>query len=149
MTTVKSRKHRAPVAFAKEWLDVVVEARRHVRSRHAFSFMYMDPGTEDSRARRNGLKGAGVFDSHNKEVRVMRNAEVILGVIRDRGSRGLPLERVYRLLFSRELFLLAYGRIAKNRGASCGSRSSRSLLKIRTTRSSDACATSGTRTTSS
>jgi group II intron reverse transcriptase/maturase len=50
-------------------------------------------------------------------VRVMRNAEVILGVIRDRGSRGLPLERVYRLLFSRELFLLAYGRIARNRGA--------------------------------
>ncbi len=47
----------------------------------------------------------------------MRNAETILGIIRDRGRQGLPLERVYRLLFNRELFLLAYGRIAKNAGA--------------------------------
>ena len=47
----------------------------------------------------------------------MRSAEAVLGVIRDRGRRGLPLERVYRLLFNRDLFLLAYGRIAKNRGA--------------------------------
>jgi group II intron reverse transcriptase/maturase len=47
----------------------------------------------------------------------MRNAETLLAVIRDRGSRGLPLERVYRLLFRRDLFLLAYGRIATNQGA--------------------------------
>lgn len=47
----------------------------------------------------------------------MRNAETVLGIIRERGSRGLPLERVYRLLFNRELFLTAYGRIAKNAGA--------------------------------
>ena len=33
------------------------------------------------------------------------------------GRRGLPLERVYRLLWNRDLFLLAYGRIAKNDGA--------------------------------
>jgi group II intron reverse transcriptase/maturase len=51
------------------------------------------------------------------EVRVMRNAETILNVIRSRGSQGLPLERVYRLLWNRDLFLLAYGRIAKNAGA--------------------------------
>jgi hypothetical protein len=51
------------------------------------------------------------------EVRGMRSAEALLGVIRDRGRRGLPLERMYRLLFNRDLFLLAYGRIAKNRGA--------------------------------
>ena len=42
------------------------------------------------------------------EVRVMRTAETILHVIRNRGRRQLPLERVYRLLFNRELFLLAY-----------------------------------------
>jgi len=51
------------------------------------------------------------------EVREMRNAKTILGIIRERGKRGLPLQRVYRLLFKRELILLAYGRIAKNAGA--------------------------------
>src|SRR5438132_1050823 len=47
----------------------------------------------------------------------MRKAETVLGIIRERGRRGLPLERVYRLLWNRDLFLLAYGRIAKNDGA--------------------------------
>jgi retron-type reverse transcriptase len=47
----------------------------------------------------------------------MRNAETVLGVIRERGRRGLPLERLYRQLFNRELFLLAYGRIYANTGA--------------------------------
>jgi group II intron reverse transcriptase/maturase len=47
----------------------------------------------------------------------MRTADRILGVIRERGSRGLPLERVYRLLFNRELYLLAYSRIYRNKGA--------------------------------
>ena len=47
----------------------------------------------------------------------MQNAEALLGIIRDRGSRGLSLERVYRHLFNRELYLLAYGRIYRNRGA--------------------------------
>ena len=47
----------------------------------------------------------------------MREAETVLGIIRERGRRGLPLERVYRLLWNRDLFLLAYGRIARNAGA--------------------------------
>jgi group II intron reverse transcriptase/maturase len=47
----------------------------------------------------------------------MRNAETVLSVIRERGRQGLPLERVYRLLFNDALFLVAYGRIASNRGA--------------------------------
>lgn len=47
----------------------------------------------------------------------MRNAETVLGLIRDRGRRGLPLERIYRLLFNRNLYLLAYGKIASNAGA--------------------------------
>ncbi|MCL4531927.1 MAG: reverse transcriptase/maturase family protein, partial [Actinobacteria bacterium] len=47
----------------------------------------------------------------------MQNAEALLGIIRDRGSRGLPLERLYRQLFNRELYLLAYGRIYRNKGA--------------------------------
>lgn len=47
----------------------------------------------------------------------MQSAETVLGVIRERGRRGLPLERLYRQLFNRELFLLAYGRIYANKGA--------------------------------
>ena len=41
----------------------------------------------------------------------MRNAERILAIIRDRGSRGLPLEDVYRQLYNPDLYLRAYGRI--------------------------------------
>jgi len=47
----------------------------------------------------------------------MRNAATVLGVIRERGRRGLPLERLYRQLFNPELFLLAYGRIYSNAGS--------------------------------
>ena len=36
----------------------------------------------------------------------MRNAETVLGVLRERGQRHWPLERVYRLLFNPELYLL-------------------------------------------
>jgi len=47
----------------------------------------------------------------------MQSAETVLGVIRERGRRGLPLERLYRQLFNPQLFLLAYGRIYANKGA--------------------------------
>lgn len=47
----------------------------------------------------------------------MRTTETVLAVIRERGKRGLPLERVYRLLFNREFYLQAYGRIYRNSGA--------------------------------
>jgi group II intron reverse transcriptase/maturase len=51
------------------------------------------------------------------EVREMRNAATVLEIIRDRGRRGLPLERVYRMLFNPDLYLLAYGKIYRNKGA--------------------------------
>jgi retron-type reverse transcriptase len=47
----------------------------------------------------------------------MQSAETVLGVIRERGRRGLPLERLYRQMFNKQLFLLAYGRIYSNDGA--------------------------------
>lgn len=47
----------------------------------------------------------------------MQSAETVLNVIRERGRRGLPLERLYRQLFNTELFLMAYGRIYANKGA--------------------------------
>jgi group II intron reverse transcriptase/maturase len=47
----------------------------------------------------------------------MQNAETVLDVLRERGRRGLPLERLYRQLFSPQLYLLAYQRIYSNHGA--------------------------------
>ena len=47
----------------------------------------------------------------------MQGAETVLSVIRERGRKGLPLERLYRQLFNKELFLLAYGRLYSNQGA--------------------------------
>jgi hypothetical protein len=41
----------------------------------------------------------------------MREANTILELIRERGKKGLPMERVYRLLFNRDLYLMAYGKI--------------------------------------
>src|SRR5713101_3187439 len=62
-------------------------------------------------------KGGRCFDHPGGEVCVMQSAATLLGVIQDRGSRGLPLERVYRHLFNRELYLQAFARIASNEGA--------------------------------
>ena len=48
----------------------------------------------------------------------MQTADTILGLIRERGKKGLPLERrVYRLLYNRDLYLMAYGKIYRNAGA--------------------------------
>src|SRR6266480_659680 len=47
----------------------------------------------------------------------MRTADTILGLISERGKKGLPLERLYRLLFNRNLYLEAYGKISRNAGA--------------------------------
>jgi hypothetical protein len=47
----------------------------------------------------------------------MRSADTILTTIRDRGKGGKPLERIYRLLFNRELYLLAHSCIHRNTGA--------------------------------
>src|SRR5712691_2780246 len=47
----------------------------------------------------------------------MQSTKVYLELIHERGKKGLPLERVYRQLFNRELYLTAYGRIYRNKGA--------------------------------
>jgi len=47
----------------------------------------------------------------------MRKADIYLDIHRQRGLRGLPLERVYKHLFDPELWLRAYGRIYRNPGA--------------------------------
>src|SRR5689334_15136522 len=47
----------------------------------------------------------------------MQSAETVLGVLRERGRKGLPLDELYRQLFNPQLYLLAYGRIYSNKGA--------------------------------
>jgi group II intron reverse transcriptase/maturase len=47
----------------------------------------------------------------------MQKAKALLDIYQKRGSKGLPLERVYRHLFDPELFLHAYGKIYRNFGA--------------------------------
>ena len=47
----------------------------------------------------------------------MQTAEVVLDVLRERGRKGLPCEQLYRQMFNRDLYLLAYGNIYSNQGA--------------------------------
>lgn len=46
----------------------------------------------------------------------MRETDTIIGLISERGKKGLPLERLYRLLYNRNLYLEAYGKIYRNAG---------------------------------
>jgi group II intron reverse transcriptase/maturase len=47
----------------------------------------------------------------------MPNTDTYLGLLQERGKRGLPLERVYRQLYNKHLYLTAYGKIYRNTGA--------------------------------
>src|SRR6201987_4568836 len=53
----------------------------------------------------------------NHEVCGMQTAEVVLGVLRERGRKGLPCAQLYRQMFNKDLYLLAYGNIYSNSGA--------------------------------
>jgi group II intron reverse transcriptase/maturase len=47
----------------------------------------------------------------------MQNAETVLDVLRERGRKELPCDELYRQMFNKSLYLLAYGRIYSNQGA--------------------------------
>jgi retron-type reverse transcriptase len=47
----------------------------------------------------------------------MQKAEHILQAMRKMGEKGIPLTRVYRSLYSEDLFLAAYDKIGRNKGA--------------------------------
>src|SRR6266705_2321756 len=47
----------------------------------------------------------------------MQTAETVLGVLRERGRKGLPCNELYRQMFNNSLYLLAYGNIYSNKGA--------------------------------
>ena len=47
----------------------------------------------------------------------MQEAAVVLGVLRERGRKGLPLTQLHRQMCNRDLYLTAYGNIYSNKGA--------------------------------
>jgi hypothetical protein len=63
-----------------------------------------------------GSRGGNRQVLHEK-VCEMQTANTYLELIRERGKKGLPLERVYRQLFNKDLYLMAYGNIYRNKGA--------------------------------
>src|SRR6266567_8041999 len=56
-------------------------------------------------------------ESRKGKRREMRTTNTILGLIHERGAKGLPLERVQRLLYNPNLYLTAYGKLYRNKGA--------------------------------
>jgi group II intron reverse transcriptase/maturase len=47
----------------------------------------------------------------------MQEAETVLAIIRERGRKGLPCDELYRQMFNKSLYLMAYGNIYSNQGA--------------------------------
>jgi retron-type reverse transcriptase len=47
----------------------------------------------------------------------MQETATLLSIIQERGARGLPLQRVYQMLYNRNPYLTAYGNLYKNQGA--------------------------------
>ena len=77
----------------------------------------------------------------------MQSAETVLGVLRERGGKGLPCQELYRQLFNPQLYLLAYGRIYANTGAMTPGASQETvdgMSQARSVASSMRCATSAT-----
>ena len=47
----------------------------------------------------------------------MQNADTIFAVMQERGRKGQPVERLYRMLFNPDLYLKAYAKLYSNKGA--------------------------------
>jgi len=47
----------------------------------------------------------------------MQDAGTVLAVLRERGGKGLPCDELYRQMFNKSMYLLAYGGIYSNQGA--------------------------------
>src|SRR5436309_1520458 len=59
----------------------------------------------------------GIKKSIHGKACAMQSTNTYLGLLRERGKRGLSLTRVYRQLFNKHLYLTAYGKIYRNTGA--------------------------------
>src|ERR1700716_2084696 len=73
----------------------------------------MKSGKAGMRAKGARWRGTQALERYAK----LQNAETVLGVLRERGRRGLPCNELYRQVFNPELYLLAYGRIYSNQGS--------------------------------
>jgi hypothetical protein len=71
----------------------------------------------DRERRSHGEGEQELWIPKHRKVREMRNAETVLGIIQERGRRGLPLEDIYRQLFNPDLYIIAYARLYTNSGA--------------------------------
>uniref|UniRef100_UPI0023305A44 reverse transcriptase/maturase family protein n=1 Tax=Aquimarina algiphila TaxID=2047982 RepID=UPI0023305A44 len=47
----------------------------------------------------------------------MRKAETLLNIVRTRSKRGLPVNNIYRMLYQKDLYLIAYSKLYRNDGA--------------------------------
>src|SRR6266511_316489 len=102
-------------------------------------------GGRESRLHRR--RGPGDWTPKTREVCEMQSAETVLGVLRERGRCGLPLNELYRQLFNVQLYLLAYGRIYANHDAMTPGSPGRpwtACPRRRSVASSMRCATSAT-----
>ena len=52
-----------------------------------------------------------------REVRKMRSAETVRGIVQEYGRGKRPLKNIYRLLYNPDLYLRAYARLYSNKGA--------------------------------
>src|SRR3989442_8441160 len=72
-------------------------------------------GGREGRPQGEGVQVIG--HRQDRKACVMQSAETVLDVLRDRGRNGLPCDELYRQMFNKELYLLAYGNIYANQGA--------------------------------
>ena len=109
----------------KETNENLRHARTFHKRKHGIAYKSRDsrrrsgnssPRTGTSN-RLHGEVPQGTPIAKNRKVCEMQEARTVLAIIHERGKKGLPLERVYRHLFNRELYLMAYGRIYRNTGA--------------------------------
>src|SRR5713101_6358904 len=63
-------------------------------------------------------KGGRGYRESRKEISCeMQDTNTYLGLIHERGKQRVPLERVYRQLYNPDLYLTAYGKLYRNKGA--------------------------------
>jgi Reverse transcriptase (RNA-dependent DNA polymerase) len=62
-------------------------------------------------------KGDRRLDGYDWEGCTVQDTATVLSIIRKRGERGLPLRNAYRLLYNPNLYLTAYGKLYRNKGA--------------------------------
>src|SRR6266550_3235924 len=71
----------------------------------------------DRESRSTGRRGTGDRTIRNRGVCEMQDAGTVLAILRERGRKGLPCDELYKQMFNKDLYLLAYGNVYSNQGA--------------------------------